>query len=46
MARYEAGGAQPLRTDVDGAVTIETDGKTLRYRTHRTARSGKLDDRS
>jgi competence protein ComEC len=44
MERYEAGGARPLRTDVDGAVTVETDGKTLRYHTYRTGQSGKLGD--
>jgi competence protein ComEC len=44
IERYEASGAQPLRTDVDGAVTIDTDGKTLRYRTYLTGRSGKFDD--
>lgn len=42
MARYEAAGAEPLRTDVDGAVTIETDGARLRYHTYRTGRSGEL----
>jgi competence protein ComEC len=46
LARYEAAGAEALRTDIDGAVTIETDGARLRYRTFRTGRRGELDDRS
>jgi competence protein ComEC len=40
--RYVSAGAEPLRTDRDGAVTIETDGKTLRYRSYMTGKSGEV----
>jgi competence protein ComEC len=33
LARYEAAGAKILRTDRDGAVFFESDGKTVRVRT-------------
>lgn len=42
VGRYEAVGAEILRTDQDGAIIIETDGKTVRYRTYRTGRRGIL----
>jgi competence protein ComEC len=35
LARLDAVGAQVLRTDRDGQITIETDGKTVRVRTFR-----------
>jgi competence protein ComEC len=40
VARYTAAGAAILRTDQDGAITIETDGKTIRYQTYRTGKRG------
>ncbi|MBI4528478.1 MAG: DNA internalization-related competence protein ComEC/Rec2 [Deltaproteobacteria bacterium] len=42
VSRYRTAGAEILRTDVDGAVTIETDGKILRYRTYRTGKKGEI----
>lgn len=42
VARYQAAGAEVLRTDRDGAITIETDGRSVRYRTHRSGKSGTL----
>ncbi len=42
IERYEAGGATTLRTDRDGAIMLETDGKTLRYRTYRSKKSGAI----
>jgi competence protein ComEC len=39
VARLEALGARSFRTDLDGAVTVETDGKTLEIR---GLRSGKV----
>jgi beta-lactamase superfamily II metal-dependent hydrolase len=38
LARLEAAGARILRTDLDGTVTIETDGRTLSIRTARGPR--------
>ncbi|HEY2986531.1 MAG TPA: DNA internalization-related competence protein ComEC/Rec2 [Candidatus Binatia bacterium] len=43
VARYAAAGAEILRTDVDGAIMIETDGKTIRYNTYRTGKRGLLE---
>ena len=40
LARYSAAGAEILRTDQDGAITIETAGRNIRYRTHRSNRRG------
>src|SRR5262249_60508910 len=40
--RYEAAGAATLRTDRDGAIMLETDGKTLRYRAYRSKKSGEI----
>lgn len=34
LSRYEADGAAIFRTDRDGAVTLETDGRSLDIRTH------------
>jgi competence protein ComEC len=42
LARYRARGAAVLRTDEDGAIAIETDGRTLRYRTYRSQKRGSL----
>jgi competence protein ComEC len=38
VTRYRQRGADILRTDIDGAIILQTDGKTLRYQ---TTRSGK-----
>ena len=40
VARYRRVGADVLRTDLDGAIILQTDGKTLRYRTYRSGRRG------
>jgi competence protein ComEC len=42
LANYIAVGAEALRTDLDGAITIETDGQTIRYRTFRSGTTGTL----
>jgi competence protein ComEC len=42
IARYGAAGAEILRTDRDGAVTIETDGESVNYRTYRTKKKGSV----
>ena len=42
LANYTAGGAEILRTDRDGAVTIETDGRSIRYRTFRSGKRGEI----
>ncbi len=42
LARYAAAGAEILRTDRDGAIAIETDGRTVRYRTYRGGKSGAI----
>lgn len=42
LARYRARGAEVLRTDEDGAITVETDGRTLRYWTFRSKKRGRL----
>jgi len=40
LSRYRAVGSEILRTDEDGAITLETDGSTLRYSAHRSGRKG------
>ncbi|MBI3000180.1 MAG: DNA internalization-related competence protein ComEC/Rec2 [Deltaproteobacteria bacterium] len=42
VSRYSAAGAEVLRTDQDGAITIETDGKNVRYRTYLGNKSGQF----
>ena len=34
LARYEAAGTTVLRTDLDGAVSVDTDGSSVRVHTH------------
>jgi competence protein ComEC len=45
LARYASTGSEILRTDRDGAITIESDGRSLRYQTYRSGKSGELPDR-
>ncbi|HEY1269847.1 MAG TPA: DNA internalization-related competence protein ComEC/Rec2 [Candidatus Binatia bacterium] len=40
IERYATAGAVTLRTDSDGAIMLETDGATLRYRTYRSKKTG------
>jgi competence protein ComEC len=40
--RYRAAGAEVLRTYEDGAVIVESDGKTLRYSGYKSGKKGKL----
>lgn len=42
LARYGATGAETLRTDRDGAITIESDGRSLDFRAYRTGKAGKF----
>ncbi len=42
ISRYRSAGAEILRTDQDGAIIIETDGKQLWYRTHQSGKNGTL----
>jgi beta-lactamase superfamily II metal-dependent hydrolase len=35
VSRYEGIGCQILRTDLDGAITVTSDGKELRVKTYR-----------
>jgi competence protein ComEC len=41
--RYRTAGAEILRTDEDGAIIVETDGKTLRYRGYKSGKKGIID---
>ena len=38
--RYSAGGAIVLRTDRDGAIIVESDGASIRYRGYKSERKG------
>jgi competence protein ComEC len=40
VLRYHQIGAEILRTDVDGAIILETDGQAVKYRTHRSGKRG------
>ncbi len=40
--RYRNVGAEVLRTDEDGAIIVETDGKTLRYEGYKSGKKGVL----
>jgi competence protein ComEC len=42
VARYRDAGAEILRTDEDGAIILETDGSTIRYRGHKSGKQGTL----
>ena len=42
VSRYLEAGSQILRTDRDGAIIIETDGKRINYRTYRSGKRGEL----
>jgi competence protein ComEC len=39
-ARYRDSGAEVLRTDHDGAIVVESDGASIRYRGYRSERKG------
>ena len=42
VQRYREAGAEILRTDVDGAIIIETDGSTIRFQGYKSGKRGKL----
>lgn len=42
LSRYLAAGSEILRTDQDGAITIETDGERLRYWTYKSGKKGEV----
>jgi competence protein ComEC len=42
VARYREAGAEVLRTDQDGAIILETDGTTIRYRGYKSGKQGAL----
>jgi competence protein ComEC len=44
LSRYAAAGGEILRTDRDGAITIESDGKRIRYWTYRSGKKGAILD--
>jgi competence protein ComEC len=39
-ARYRDSGAEVLRTDHDGAIVVESDGASIRYRGYKSERKG------
>jgi hypothetical protein len=41
--RYQQAGAEVLRTYDDGAIIVESDGKTLRYWGYKSGKSGVID---
>jgi len=41
--RYREAGAAVLRTHEDGAIILETDGKTIRYTGYKSGNSGVVD---
>lgn len=42
ISRYRAAGSEILRTDLDGAIVIETGGGNVRYRTFRGKKAGQF----
>lgn len=42
LSRYRQSGAEILRTDHDGAITVETDGERLRYWSYRSGKRGEV----
>lgn len=42
ISRYQAVGSGILRTDQDGAIIIETDGRKVRYRTYKSGKMGEV----
>ena len=44
VERYLAAGAEVLKTYEDGAIILETDGKTIRYNGFKSGKMGKLAD--
>ncbi len=38
--RYRAGGAEVLYTDLDGAITVESDGYELHYEGYKSGKRG------
>jgi len=42
LERYRTAGVEVLRTDEDGAIIVETDGKTLRYRGFKSGKRGEI----
>jgi len=43
VQRYREVGAEVLRTDEDGAIIFETDGRRIRYYGHKSGKRGKID---
>ena len=43
VERYRAAGAEVLTTYEDGAIILETDGETVRYRGFKSGKAGKLE---
>jgi len=42
LEHYRTAGVEVLRTDEDGAIIVETDGKTLRYRGYKSGKRGEM----